>query len=37
MAKGIRYTQEFKRDAVAQLGDRTYSDFSLKISMSFQG
>ncbi len=25
MAKGIRYTQEFKRDAVAQVVDRGYS------------
>ena len=25
MAKGIRYTEEFKRDAVAQVKDRGYS------------
>ena len=25
MAKGIRYTEEFKRDAVAQVKDRSYS------------
>jgi len=37
MAKGVRYTKEFKRDPLAQLGDRTYSGFSLKILMSFQG
>jgi len=37
MAKCIRYTQEFKRDALAQVVDRTYSGFSLKILMSFQG
>ncbi len=25
MAKGVRYTKEFKRDAVAQIVDRGYS------------